>query len=286
MAWVYLDDQFFDHPKVVLAGGDAAWLFVCGLGYCRRYATEGAIPVNQVSKLSDRRSPAKLAKRLVEVGLWEADGEHYRVHDYADWNKPQESRTASARKAATARWAAERKQKNRDASGNAPRIADASEPQSEPDAESSAEPDASGCPPPHTPDPSNQVSSPSGGDAAHSPVDDDDERIDQLLTDIARARGDRLPGDHPTPWIRSVAKGLARNRAEIVALDAQGLDAAAIDLRLDGLKPEPAAAPQPLHPAIAADRRPDCPTCEGDGVFLDDDGAAHPCPKCNQVGAA
>lgn len=285
MAWVYLDDQFFDHPKVVLAGGDAAWLFVCGLGYCRRYATEGAIPVNQVSKLSDRRSPAKLAKRLVEVGLWEADGEHYRVHDYADWNKPQESRTASARKAATARWEAERKRKTGDAPGNASRTADASEPHTEPDAESSAEPDAPGCPPPHTPYPSSPVSSPTGLGTEPPPPDDDD-RIDQLLTAVAEARGDRLPGDHPPPWIRSVAKGLTRSRAEIVALDAQGLDAAAIDLRLDGLKPEPAAAPQPLHPAIAAELRADCPTCEGDGVFLDDAGAAHPCPKCNQAGAA
>lgn len=40
MAWIYLDDHFPDHPKIVLAGGDGAWLFVCGLGYCKRFATE------------------------------------------------------------------------------------------------------------------------------------------------------------------------------------------------------------------------------------------------------
>lgn len=108
MAWVYLDDQFPDHPKVVLAGGDAAWLFVCGLAYCRRYSTGGEIPAAQVARLTDRRQPAKLAAKLVEVGLWEVDGDRYQVHDYSEWNRSEKSRSEAGRKAARARWDTQR----------------------------------------------------------------------------------------------------------------------------------------------------------------------------------
>lgn len=104
VTWVYLDDHFPDHPKVVAAGGDAAWLFVCGLAYCKRYRTDGAIPGPQVGKLTDRRSPSRLAKRLVEVGLWEVTVGGFRVHDYDDWNRPAESKSEKGRKAANARW--------------------------------------------------------------------------------------------------------------------------------------------------------------------------------------
>src|SRR5690606_38821747 len=103
--------------------------FVCWLAYCRRYNTAGAIPAAKVPRLSDRRAPMKLAAKLVEVGLWDPDGDHYQVHDYADWNKTSESRSAAGRKAAQARW------------GNADRNANASESHSE-RIESA---DASGC---------------------------------------------------------------------------------------------------------------------------------------------
>lgn len=139
MAWVYLDDQFPDHPKIVLAGGDAGWLWVCGLAYVRRFATEGLIPKGQIPKLSDRRNSTKLARRLVEVGLWEDRGEHYAFHDYGDWNKPQKSRTEAARKAARARWGTPK--------GNADAHADAMRDASE----SMRQTDASECPPPSPP---------------------------------------------------------------------------------------------------------------------------------------
>lgn len=146
MAWVYLDDQFPDHPKVVAAGDEAAWLFVCGLAYCKRYNTEGAIPKGQVPKLTGHRSPAKLAQRLVNVCLWVDEDDRYRVWDYHDWNKPQVSRSEAARKAARARW-----DKQADASTDANAYADALPGASEPQSERSAYPDASECPPPHTP---------------------------------------------------------------------------------------------------------------------------------------
>lgn len=115
MAWVYLDDQMADHPKIVAAGDLAAWMFVSGLMYCRRLATNGLIPKPQVTKLSSQKRPRTSSAKLIEVGLWH-DHDHacegcpnppigfYVVHDYAEWNKPQESRSEAGRKAAAARW--------------------------------------------------------------------------------------------------------------------------------------------------------------------------------------
>lgn len=104
MAWVYLDNAFPDHPKVAAAGGDAAWLFVCGLAYVKRYETEGFIPSAQVPRLTDRKSPNRVAARLVEVGLWDPHPDGFMVHDYHDWNRPGHDRKEKARKAARARW--------------------------------------------------------------------------------------------------------------------------------------------------------------------------------------
>lgn len=172
MAWVYLDDQFPDHPKVVAAGDAAAWMFVCGLAYARRYNTEGRIPKAQVPKLTGTRSTNKLVAALLhapagfEHGLWEDRGDHYYIHDYTQWNKPQASRSEAARTAAEARWKKEGRKGNRKAKPDASAMRDAL-----PDASvSDADPDASGCPPP-LPNDYNQSSdySHNGGD----PPDDD-----------------------------------------------------------------------------------------------------------------
>jgi hypothetical protein len=86
MSWFKLDDHFPDHPKILAAGGDAAWLWVCGGCYCARHLTDGLIPKAAVPRLSDRRNPMKLAQRLVEVGLWIDRGDHFGMHDYLEFN--------------------------------------------------------------------------------------------------------------------------------------------------------------------------------------------------------
>jgi len=105
---IYLLDEFPEHPKVVRAGGDAAWLYVCALAYVNRHLTGGFIPTEAVPRLSDRKAPTKLAARLVDVGLWEEVTGGYLVHDYDVHNYgAQEKRLArqeKARKAANARW--------------------------------------------------------------------------------------------------------------------------------------------------------------------------------------
>lgn len=137
MPWVKLDDQFPDHPKVAQAGDLGGWLWVCGLAYCRRQETEGRIPKAVVPKLVHART-GPLVALLLRLELWHDDGDHYVVHDYHDWNKPTENRRAAGRKAAKARWDAERK-------ANAHAIA--SETHSEPTANGHAK----RCPPPQPP---------------------------------------------------------------------------------------------------------------------------------------
>lgn len=131
---IYLKDEFLDHPKVMRAGGDAGWLYVCALGWTNKHLTGGFIPVEVIGRLSDRKAPAKLAARLVEVGLWDQVDGGYRVHDYDEHNfgaeAKRQAREDKARKAAQARWEKERARKQAapgsppsDAPSNAPSIA-------------------------------------------------------------------------------------------------------------------------------------------------------------------
>lgn len=99
MPWVKLDDQFFSHPKVLTAGGDAALLYLAGLCYCQAHLTDGVIPAVAVPRLTDRRNSLKLAEKLIESRLWERHDQGYLVHDYHDHN--DESEKVKAKRAAT-----------------------------------------------------------------------------------------------------------------------------------------------------------------------------------------
>ena len=114
MPYCFVDDHFPDHPKAKRAGGDACWLWVCGYAWVQRNLTGGRIPKAAVPSLSDRRSPMRLARRLVEVGLWHEDGDDFVMHDYVPRNptaerarshkESQKDRSAAGRVGARARW--------------------------------------------------------------------------------------------------------------------------------------------------------------------------------------
>ena len=90
MPWLRVDDGFADHPKVVQAGSDAAWMDVCGMCYAARYLTDGFVPTKQVPKLTDKPNPDELAQILVDVGLWEPRPGGFQIHDYLDYNPTRE----------------------------------------------------------------------------------------------------------------------------------------------------------------------------------------------------
>jgi hypothetical protein len=122
MTWANVDDLFPEHPKVLAAGGDAAWLYICGLCFTNRNLTEGRIPKAVVPRLSDRKAPARLAQRLVEVGLWHEDRDAYVIHDWEKYNEGAEAvkaRKEQARNAARTRWSGRPKSAQSNAGSNA-----------------------------------------------------------------------------------------------------------------------------------------------------------------------
>lgn len=123
MAWARLDDHFPTHPKVVAAGGDAAWLHVCALCYSAEHLTDGVIPKPVLSRLSDRKRPNVLAEKLVAVGMWIDRGDSFELHDYLAYNPSrehvlEERRKAAERRANGARASADSRATNRSASGD------------------------------------------------------------------------------------------------------------------------------------------------------------------------
>ena len=78
MAFVYLDDKFPRHSKVMSAmmlNPLAPWLFVCGLAYCREHLN-GGNPSNRHSD-ANARVQATNGGALTTVALWETSGDDW-----------------------------------------------------------------------------------------------------------------------------------------------------------------------------------------------------------------
>lgn len=92
MAWLKIDDRVRTHPKIVEAGPVAAWVWFCGICYCREHLTDGFISDKMLATLVPGLvSMKKSADALVAAGLWHRAERGYQVHDFLDWNP---SRTA------------------------------------------------------------------------------------------------------------------------------------------------------------------------------------------------
>ena len=93
MSWVRVDDKLSSHRKILAAGPAASWLHIEGLCYCALQETDGSIPGSALAMLTQYSKPkaAKLATKLVEVGLWERNGAGYAIHDYLEYNPSRKS---------------------------------------------------------------------------------------------------------------------------------------------------------------------------------------------------
>lgn len=108
MAWLRIDDRVRTHPKIAMAGPAAAWLWFCGVCYCREHLTDGFIPKAAVVSLAmNLTNPWRHASRLVEVRLWEEAHGGFQVHDFLDWN-PSKSDVIASRQSEAARKRSER----------------------------------------------------------------------------------------------------------------------------------------------------------------------------------
>ncbi|WP_329114546.1 hypothetical protein [Streptomyces sp. NBC_01353] len=113
--YVRVHDGLPDHPKIIAAGGEAAWLYICGLAYCSRQLTDGVIPKGLVPRLTDSSKSEALASALLRVGLWHGFGhdcqncppaadDTYVVHDYVTHQRSSsEVKELSAKRAAAGR---------------------------------------------------------------------------------------------------------------------------------------------------------------------------------------
>lgn len=91
MAWLKIDDNAPGHRKLLRVPPAARWLWVCGLAYCQRLKTDGAIPAEALD-LFGVKNPKPLADALVEAKLWHTGDDGFRVHDFLAWNDSAEQR--------------------------------------------------------------------------------------------------------------------------------------------------------------------------------------------------
>lgn len=119
MPYALLDDQFYDHPKVLglLEHDDglaAVGLWTLALGWAKRHAdpkepeNAGHLPASFPRRIGGN---TELASLLVRVGLWRAVSDGWVIHDFAHWQQLEAwaERSAKARAAVKVRWDAKRK---------------------------------------------------------------------------------------------------------------------------------------------------------------------------------
>lgn len=108
MAWIKLDDQFPDHPKVDGLSHGAFRLHVAGMCHSGRYLTDGFIESSRAPRLIHNYKPS-MVRELALSDLWhEVDG-GWVINDFVEWNKSKEWWQERRRKEADriAKWRAE-----------------------------------------------------------------------------------------------------------------------------------------------------------------------------------
>jgi hypothetical protein len=105
MTWAKVDDGLHSHPKILALrrGCPAALgLHLLALSFAGAYLTDGVVHAAFVEPQEE-----ELAQRLVDAGLWDRDGEDWRIHDWLDFNPSRaqvmREKKASAQRAKSAR---------------------------------------------------------------------------------------------------------------------------------------------------------------------------------------
>lgn len=117
MTWTKLCDSFYDDPRLMRAGEDAADLHVRAMVYCNRYGTDGRVPRWCLSAISRKptRTVNALVKALVEAGVWTEQGEGWALEGFLDTQPSSaevrakrdavsEARSRAGKAGNTARW--------------------------------------------------------------------------------------------------------------------------------------------------------------------------------------
>lgn len=78
--WFKVDDTFADHPKALAAGNASIGLWVRAGAWSARHLTAGHIPRALLAALGGTTAQANA---LVKAGLWAAEPDGWRFHDWS-----------------------------------------------------------------------------------------------------------------------------------------------------------------------------------------------------------
>jgi hypothetical protein len=89
MTWARLDDGYWMHPKILMAGNTAAGVFSRMLSYCGCYLTDGLVPEPIAAQIAgaDRKALAALVEQQL-VDQLPSGG--YVIRDYLEYNRSKE----------------------------------------------------------------------------------------------------------------------------------------------------------------------------------------------------
>jgi hypothetical protein len=102
VTWFKVDDRFHHHPKAIAAGPAAIGLWTIAGSWSVDNLTDGFIPRHVLVTLTSDPNRGRLAKRLVQVGLWEQVGEDgWQFHDWGEDGRQKTSGQIKAERKAT-----------------------------------------------------------------------------------------------------------------------------------------------------------------------------------------
>jgi hypothetical protein len=197
--YVKVHDGLPDHPKIIEAGGEAGWLYICGLAYASRQLTDGVIPKRLVPRLTDGSKPEASASALLRVGLWH-EGEHdcpkcppapadaYVIHDYLGHQRSAaEVADISAKRAAAGQRGGRRSGESRRASSEAEANREASASAKPKQARSKTEAET------ETETEEEQKTSRTSAKSSDAPPREDVEQVCKYLATVIEEGGDKRP---------------------------------------------------------------------------------------------
>jgi hypothetical protein len=93
MPWLKLDDNFITNPKLLSTTLEEKALHFWWMGYCAKELTDGLVErhlIPIIAAMAGVTNWQPAVDGLVEKGLWEVDGDNYRIHDYLEYNPSRE----------------------------------------------------------------------------------------------------------------------------------------------------------------------------------------------------
>lgn len=111
MAWVKIDDQFYDDPRWADAPGDSVALWLAAMAWCNRNESiDGFIPEAKTKGLVAVRNPVKTTDDLVRRGAFRKARGGFFIKSYVEYQQPEKvqeirkKRSDNGRKGAAVRW--------------------------------------------------------------------------------------------------------------------------------------------------------------------------------------